>query len=117
MSIKPLQIVLLLHAIGVLMQATLAGRFLAGDDGAVAVHEVTGWVIAGVCLVQIMLAIAVKTVPLWFVIASVVTFLGEGLQVGTGYGRFLNVHIPLSILLAGAVMGQILWAFRRRAYA
>ena len=99
------------------MQATLAGRFLSGDDGAVAVHEVTGWVIAGICLVQIILAIVVKAVPLWFVVASVVTFLAEGLQVGTGYGRFLNVHIPLSILIAGGVMGQILWAFRRRACA
>jgi len=117
MSIKPLQIVLLLHATGVLMQATLAGRFLSGDDGSVVVHEVTGWVIAGVCLVQILLAVIVKTVPLWFVIASVVTFLAEGLQVGTGYGRFLNVHIPLSILITGAVMAQILWAFRRQAYA
>jgi hypothetical protein len=117
MSIKALQSILILHAMGVLMQATLAGRFLSGDDGAVKVHEVTGWVIAGLCLVQIVLAIVVKKVPLWFVVASVVTFLGEGLQVGTGYGRFLNVHIPLSILISGAVMAQILWAFRRRAYA
>lgn len=114
---RTMQIVLILHAMGVLMQATLAGRFLSGEDSAVAIHEVTGWAIAGICFIQIILAVVLKGVPLWFVIASVATFLAEGLQVGTGYGRFLNVHIPLSILIAGAVMGQILWAFRRRAYA
>jgi|SRR5580658_2966656 hypothetical protein len=117
MSIKTLQAVLILHATGVLTQAALAGRFLSGDDGSVKIHEVTGWVISGICIVQIVLAVVLKGTPLWFVIASVVIFLAEGLQVGTGYARFLNVHIPLSILITGAVTGQILWAFRRRAYA
>jgi len=50
---------------GVHMQATLAGRFLSGDGSAV---------------VQIILAIVVKTVPLWFVVASVVAFLGRDLD-------------------------------------
>jgi hypothetical protein len=113
-GIRALRLVLILHALGVLMQATLAGRFLSGDDGAVKVHEVTGWVIAVICLIQIVLAVVVKEVPLWFVIGSVAIFLGEGLQVGTGYGRFLNVHIPLSILITAAVIWQILWAVRRR---
>jgi hypothetical protein len=98
------------------MQATLAGQFLSGEDSAVKIHEVTGWVIAGICLIQIVIAVVVKTVPLWFVISSVAVFLGEGLQVGTGYGRFLNVHIPLSILITTFVIWQILWTFRRRTY-
>jgi hypothetical protein len=99
------------------MQATLAGRFLSGEDSSVKIHEVTGWVIAAICLIQIVLAVVVKEIPLWFVIASIAIFLGEGLQVGTGYGRFLNVHIPLSILITAVVIWQILWAYRRRANA
>jgi hypothetical protein len=47
----------------------------------------------------------------------VAIFLCEGLQVGTGSGRFLNVHIPLSVVIAGAVVGQLVWAFRRPVYA
>ncbi|HWE50435.1 MAG TPA: hypothetical protein VG273_11620 [Bryobacteraceae bacterium] len=114
MTFAALRTILVLHALGVLMQATLAGRFLSGEDGAVKIHEVTGWVIAGLCLIQIVLAVVIKSVPLWFVVASVAIFLGEGLQVGTGYGRFLNVHIPLSILITAAVIWQILWAFGKR---
>jgi hypothetical protein len=116
-NLAALRVVLVLHALGVFMQATLAGRFLSGEDASVKIHEVTGWVIAVICLIQIVLAVVVKEIPLWFVIASVAVFLGEGLQVGTGYGRFLNVHIPLSILITAAVIWQILWTLRRRAKA
>jgi cytochrome b561 len=95
------------------MQATLAGQFLSGTDSAVSIHEVTGWTVAVLGFLQILLALAVRT-PLWFTIASLGTFLGESLQVGTGYGRFLNVHIPLAILIFGVVVWQTIWAFRER---
>jgi hypothetical protein len=112
---KTLRIVLALHVLGVVIQATLAGQFLSGADAAVSVHEVTGWVVAALGLLQIILAIVSKNSPLWFVIASVGTFLGEGLQVGTGYGRFLNVHIPLAVLIFGLVVWQTIWVFRERS--
>jgi hypothetical protein len=109
-----LRTVLLLHILGILMQATLAGEFLSGADSAVQIHEITGWVVAALGLLQILLAIPAKSAPLWFVIASVGTFLGEALQVGTGYGRFLNVHIPLAILIFGLIIWQTTWLFRQR---
>ena len=108
----PLRAVILLHALGILIQAVFAGQFLSGADSSVTLHETTGWIIAAVCLVQIVLAD--KNTPLWFVISSVLIFLGEALQVGTGYGRFLNVHIPLSILITCGVVAQAAWAFRKR---
>jgi hypothetical protein len=106
-----LRIILILHASGILAQSVLAGQFLAGSDGAVAYHESTGWAIVTVCLLQIVAAAMLKGAPLWLVISSVGVFLGEALQIGTGYGRFLNVHIPLSLLLAAGVMGQVAWSF------
>jgi hypothetical protein len=106
--------VLALHVLGVIAQATLAGQFLSGADVAVPLHEVTGWVVAALGLLQIILAMVARYVPLWFVIASVATFLGEALQVGTGYGRFLGVHIPLSILIFGLVIWQTIWIYRER---
>ena len=109
-----LQSVLVLHVLGVIMQAALAGEFLSGADSAVRIHEVTGWTVAGLGLLQIAIAAISKKIPLWFTIASVGTFLGEALQVGTGYGRFLNVHIPLAIIIFGLVVWQTLWAFGER---
>jgi hypothetical protein len=109
-----LKTVLTLHILGVIVQATLAGQFLSGTDGAVPIHEVTGWIVATLGLLQIILAIVARSAPLWFVIASVGTFLGEGLQVGTGYGRFLGVHIPLAILIFGLVVWQTIWVYRER---
>ena len=111
----PLKVILILHALAIFTQATLAGRFLSGEDGAVAVHEINGWIIPAICLIQIVVAIRSTTLP--FIISTVAVFLCEGLQVGTGYGRFLDVHIPLSIVIAGVVVGQIVWAFRSPASA
>jgi hypothetical protein len=96
------------------VQATLAGQFLAGADSSVQIHEITGWTVVTLGFVQILLALVSKSSPLWFVIASVGTFLGEGLQVGTGYGRFLNVHIPLAVLIFGLIVWQATWLFRER---
>jgi hypothetical protein len=109
-----LKSVLVLHLCGVLMQASLAGQFLSGADSAVKIHEVTGWVIAGLGLLQIVFSIVTKNVPLWFVIASVGTTLGEALQVGTGYGRFFHVHIPLAIVIFGLLVAQTMWLFGER---
>lgn len=108
---KTLRTVLALHMLGVIVQATLAGQFLSGADAAVPLHEGMGWAVAVLGLVQIGVAFAAR-VPLWFVVASAGAFLGELLQVGTGYGRFLAVHIPLSILIFGLVVWQTVWAFR-----
>jgi hypothetical protein len=107
--------VLVLHALAIFMQASVAGRFLSGEDSAVKVHEVTGWIIVAICLIQIV--VAMRSTPLWFTVATVAIFLCEGLQVGTGYGRFLNVHIPLSVVIAGVIVGQLVWTFRRPARA
>ena len=112
---KLLRIVLALHVLGVIAQAILAGQFLSGTNAAVPIHEVIGWTVAVLGLMQIVFAIIARRSPLWFVIASVGTFLGEGLQVGTGYGRFLGVHIRLSILIFGLVIWQTIWVFGRPA--
>ncbi len=112
MSIRALRVVLIVHALAIFSQAALAGRFLSGDDSAVLFHQVAGWIIPLICLVQILAGI--KLVHLSFTCASVVVFLCEGLQIGTGYGRFLNVHIPLSVVIAGVVVGQLVWTYRKQ---
>lgn len=109
-----LRIVVGLHALGVAVQAVFAGQFLSGGDGSVRWHEATGWIVAAVCLAQILLA-AILRIPrkalLPFLLSSILILLAELLQVGTGYGRFLGVHVPLGVFLFGAVIAQTAWVF------
>ena len=43
---------------------------------------------------------------MWMLIASLFVFLAEALQVVTGYGRFLSVHVPLGVVIFGTLMVQ-----------
>jgi hypothetical protein len=87
-----LQSVLVLHLLGVIAQAALAGHFLSGVDSAVPIHEVTGWAVAALGLVQIVIAVMGKKIPLSFTIASIGT----------------------AIIIFGLVVWQTLWAFGER---
>ena len=109
MGLALLRIVLVSHALAVLMQSVFAGQFLAGSDGSVKFHELTGWIILAISALQILIATVLMRsggTSLWLVFGSVFLFLAEGLQVGTGYGRFLNVHIALGVIVFGAITAQ-----------
>jgi hypothetical protein len=113
--LKLLRTVVILHALGVFSQAVLAGHFLSGLDSAVYSHEVTGWVVVALCVLQIAVSAALRlprgaTLP--FALSSGLIFLAEALQTGTGYGRYLQVHVPLGALLLAGVAAQIVWLFR-----
>jgi hypothetical protein len=110
-----LRIVLIVHVIGVLALAVFAGQFLSGVDGAVYRHEVAGWSVLALCLLQIAIAVSLRiprggTLP--FAVWSALTFLAEALQAGTGYGRFLEVHVPLGMLILGSIAAQLVWLLR-----
>jgi hypothetical protein len=115
-SLAALRTILLLHALAVMAQAVFAGEFLSGLDAPVVFHAWTGWFVLGLSLAQIAAAIGMNRFggPLWLVVSSIFVCLAEALQVGTGYGRFLGVHIPLGVFVFGAVVWQALWAFRKQ---
>jgi hypothetical protein len=116
-SLAGLRIILPLHALGVLAQAALAGQFLSGLDDSVVFHAWAAWAILVLSLAQLVLAVAASFGgwPLWFMLTSVFVLLAEALQTGTGYGRFLGVHIPLGVVLFGVVLWQTIFVFRRPA--
>ena len=99
-----------------LTQSVLAGQFLSGIEEPVLFHEWTAWVILGLSLLQVIFAMVFLRGggPIWFVFASVFVLLAEALQTGTGYGRFLGVHIPLGVFIFGAVLWQLIWLFAAR---
>lgn len=113
-----LRVVLSLHALAVLTQAVFAGQFLSGVDAQVVFHERLAWVIFALAVAQIVVAaVLLRTgAPLWLLVASIFILIAEGLQVGTGYGRFLGVHVPLGVFVFGVVTWLMLWSFRRHPF-
>ena len=112
-----LLLVLAIHAAGLFVQSALAGEFLSGTDQVVQVHELTAWIMLGVCAIQITVAaLALRSggASLWLLIGTLLIFLAEALQTGTGYGRFLRVHIPVGVLVFAGVSWQFMAQLRRR---
>ena len=107
--------VVAIHLALVVAQAVFAGQFLAGADTSVVLHEVAGQIAAAVALIQIAIC-AIRRIPartfVPFLVTSILVFLAEGLQIGTGYGRFLAVHVPLGVLICGAVATQLAWVLQ-----
>ena len=107
---------LLGHTLAVFVQSALAGEFLSGTDPAVKFHELLAWIILGICAVQIVIAALLQRTgdaSLWLLIGSILIFLAEVLQTGTGYGRFLRVHIPVGVIVFAGVSWQLIAQFRR----
>ncbi len=117
MGLAILRIVLICQTLAALTQSVFAGQFLAGSDSAVKFHEITGWVILALSAIQILIAgvlLRSGATPLWLFFSSFFVLLGAGLQIGTGYGRFLNVHIPLGVIIFGAIAVQTISVFSKR---
>ena len=117
-ALRILQTILFLHALGVLAQSIFAGQFLSGIESPVVFHELNGWFILSLSILQVIFSVIVtrfRGAGMWFVMTSVLIFLGEGLQIGTGYGRFLGVHVPLGVLVFGTLIWQLDFVFRRRS--
>ncbi len=104
---------LTVHLLAVLSQPVLAGLFLTGDVDAIEVHGLVGTAVGFLTLATAGIALGYVIVGrgrLWILPALVVQFLVEGVQIGVGYARILQLHVPLgvivvvlSVLLAGWV--------------
>ena len=89
-------------------------------DGPVKFHELNAWIGLTLAAIQIIIAAAFMRsgiTSLWLVFGSILVLLGEGLQVGTGYARFLSVHVPLGVALFGAVAWQTISILLKRVPA
>jgi hypothetical protein len=113
-----LRLVLVCHALAIFAESVFAGEFLSGVDGPVKFHELTGWIVLALSTIQIIVTAAFMRAgltSLWLVFGSILVFLGEALQIGTGYGRFLNVHVPLGVVVFGAVGWQAIAVFLKQS--
>lgn len=114
MGLAILRAVLVCHGLAILIQSIFAGQFLSGSDSPVKFHELTGWIVLAISFSQIVIAALLMRsgrVSLMLLFGSIFILLGEGLQIGTGYGRFLNVHVPLGVILFGSLTAQAVSVF------
>lgn len=109
----------LLQVFCVFLQAVLAGSFLSGIDASVRMHEIGGWVTFSVAVLQVVLLAlpAARRFGIWLLVSSVGNAAGELLQLGTGYGRFMGVHIPLAVLIVSGLVWQVTWIVRKQTPA
>jgi hypothetical protein len=115
-TLSLLRVVLLIHLLAVLAQATLAGMFLSGNGAALSRHEVAARVLVGICLLQIAITVLLKVrggCPGWVFISAIAILLAEVLETYSGYRGILAVHVPLALGIFGGIMRQLFWAVHR----
>jgi hypothetical protein len=113
-SLWALRVSALLHTATIAAQPVLAGRFLAGDVDAIAMHEINSHLVTTIGWVQIIAAIAYvwrgrgRAWPLWL---SIVLALCEETQKVLGYFRLADLHIPFGVVLILAQVLLTIWLF------
>lgn len=109
-----LRIGLTAHLLAVLAQPVLAGLYLTGDVDAIGVHATVASTIAGLTTLLVGIALGYVTVGrgrLWPLPAMVALFLLEGFQIGAGYARELQLHVPLgvAVVVASVLLAAWVW--------
>lgn len=102
------------HLLAVLCQPVLAGLFLTGDVEAIEIHGLVGSIVGFLTIGTIGVAIAYVAGGrgrLWVLPVAVVLFLVEGYQIGIGYSRTLQIHIPLGVAIVVASVLLAIWAW------
>lgn len=111
-----LRSIVCVNLLAIFLQAIYAGQFLSGMEAPVRFHEWSAWAILGLTVLQLLISVFYwrlnREYGLWMALSTAGVFLAEGLQVGTGYGRFPAVHVPLGVLIFGGVLCQAVWLFR-----
>jgi hypothetical protein len=111
LSLLVLRILVTAYLVAVLAQPVLAGLFLTGD--AITVHGAVGSALAaaGMVLIAASLGYVFRRGRLWVLPAMVVLFLATGLQIGMGYARTLEIHIPLGVAIVTSVVLLAIWVW------
>jgi hypothetical protein len=114
LSLWFLRTVLTVHLVAVLAQPVLAGLFLTGDVDAITVHGTIGTFVVLFGLVVVAATIAYVLGGrgrLWVLPVAVVLFLAEGFQVGMGYSRQLQIHVPLGVAIVTTAVLLAVWVW------
>ncbi|WP_281689026.1 hypothetical protein [Pseudonocardia thermophila] len=122
LSLWLLRAVLTVHLVAAAGQPVFAGLFLTGDLDAITAHGVVGSTLAAWDLLLIGTAIGYGLAARrwWVPFAAVGVFLLVGFQIGFGYARELQLHVPLGVAITTLSVLAVIWvwtpaAARRRS--
>lgn len=113
-SLWTLRFLLTGHLVAVLGQPVLAGLFLTGDVDAIEVHGLVGSLLALVAMSLVAGALAYVVGGrgrLWVLPVTVLLFFAEGFQIGLGYSRALQVHVPLGVAIVVTAVLLAAWVW------
>jgi hypothetical protein len=116
LPLRGLRAVASVHVALILVQAVFAGRFLAGDDAGLRLHEGNAELIVTVGLVQLVVALLAWRPgrgPGWPALASLALLVAEVTQMGFGYEGRLAVHVPLGVAIFGLAVAVALASWRQ----
>jgi len=106
--------VLTVYLLGVLAQPVLAGMFLTGDVDAIDAHADIGTALEAMTMLVVgasLLYVVGGHGRVWILPVAVVLFIAVGLQIGMGYLRRLEIHIPLGVAIVTASVILTAWAW------
>lgn len=116
-----LRLLAALHVLVVFVQAVSAGTFLDGEVGAMRFHQMIGTsVVTAVSLLQVVVATICwrrDQQSSWYALASFGVFAAEMVQIGLGFTGELPLHVPLGVLIFGAVLVLLFASLRHFEYS
>lgn len=104
-----------LAALLTFIQAVLAGGFLAGHFGMLAMHRDNSTLAVVTALVMVIAGVLLWRPGhgrWWPALASLGILVAETVQAFLGYSRVLSIHIPLGVLTVAAFPLLLVWAWR-----
>jgi hypothetical protein len=113
LSLWLLRVVAPVYLVLALAQPVLAGLFLTGSVDAIKAHGIVGTAMAptGLVLIGSSIAYVIARGRLWVIPAMVALFLATGLQIGMGYSRELQLHVPLGVAVVTASVLLAIWVW------
>jgi hypothetical protein len=109
------RIAVTLTALLTFTQAVLAGGFLAGHFGMLAMHRDNSTIAVIAALVMAVAGVLMWRPgrgPWWPALASLGLLVVEVVQTFMGYSRVLSIHIPLGVLTVAAFPLLLVWVWR-----
>lgn len=113
----PFRVAITLAALMMVLQAVLAGQFLAGTYQALGMHRDNATYAGIMVLVAAACALLIWRPgrgPFWPFPATLALFGLIAVQIMLGFGRVLAVHIPLGLAIIALCGRLALWSWQAR---
>lgn len=112
-----LRIFATVHAVVILGQPVFAGRYLIGDYGMLAMHELGANLVSSLALLQLAPAALYwwRGGVRWPFLVSLLLAVGETAQYFAGQAGALDLHLPLGVALVAIAFGLVFGLWRTGA--